>query len=424
MPWRDWIVGRRPSIVGLLAGGGSQFGAEHGVRLAVAGEPELARDARVVAGLEARGEAGQCILRLLHGRLGLLREERQHRLGEARQVPQRDRRLVAIGITTACIDRAEDGGGIIGIEEGAGTVIDGFAGDRDIVGVHHAMDEADQEPAHHQIRLHRDHRLEQAEIAVLRLRRLRMVARNDMVRQRPQALGVLPGREELEGADADVAGGDARQHRAGQDLVAHHRRPGQHEGERPRRRDAERRHRLADDVFAHHRPDGGAPVPAARIARAAGALELNVAAPSGAIDHLPEQDRPSVAELGHEVAELVAGIGGRDRRRALGHCVAREHGEALRPRKPDRIEPEFIRQPVIQPHQSRLRHGCRWSQREEALRQPGIGIIEGDGHGVSCFGASRPLVEKPDRERGFPPWRPSHTPASESATLRIWPRID
>ena len=37
-------------------------------------------------------------------------EQRQHRFGEPRQVPLRDRRLIAVGVAAGVIDRAEDRG--------------------------------------------------------------------------------------------------------------------------------------------------------------------------------------------------------------------------------------------------------------------------------------------------------------------------
>ena len=78
------------------------------------------------------------------------------------------------------------------------------------------------------------------------------------------------------------------------------------------------------DVFAQHRAEPGAPVAAARERRAAGALELDVAALAVAVDDLAEQERAAVAELGHEVAELVAGVEPGERLGALGHLVAGE----------------------------------------------------------------------------------------------------
>ena len=71
---------------------------------------------------------------------------------------------------------------------------------------------------------------------------------------------------------------------------------GRHDGERARRRDAERVHRLADHVLAQHRPDGRLAVAAAGERRAPRALEVQVATAAVDVDHLAEQQRAAVAE--------------------------------------------------------------------------------------------------------------------------------
>ena len=99
----------------------------------------------------------------------------------------------------------------------------------------------------------RDHGFEQRAVGTLGLRSVRIVPGDDVVGERAHASAIAARGEELEGADADVAGGDAGQHRAGQRGLAEDRLAGGDGGERARGRDAERGHRLADDVFAQHR---------------------------------------------------------------------------------------------------------------------------------------------------------------------------
>ena len=91
-------------------------------------------------------------------------EQRQQAFGEPRQVPQRDPRLVGVGVAALFVDRGEHGRRIVFVHEGAGAVIDGLAGDRGVVGVHDAVDEADQEPACDEIGLPRDDAFEQGVI--------------------------------------------------------------------------------------------------------------------------------------------------------------------------------------------------------------------------------------------------------------------
>ena len=145
-----------------------------------------------------------------------------------------------------------------------------------------------------------------------------------MIGEQPHGLGISAGGEILERADADMAGRDAGQHRAGQHGFAPHVLSRRHRGQGARRGHAKRRHRLADDVFAQHRPKRGAAIAAARERRPSGALELDVEARAVGGDDLAQQDGAPVAELRHEMAELVAGIGGGERRRAVGHQIAGE----------------------------------------------------------------------------------------------------
>jgi hypothetical protein len=122
-----------------------------------------------------------------------------------------------------------------------------------------------------------------------------------------------------------MARGHARQDRAGQRLLAHDELPGRRDGQRARGGDAERCRRLADEVFAQHRTEGGASVAAARERRASGTLELDVASSPVRADDLAEKDRPPVAELRDEPAELMAGIRERERLRACRNIVADEN---------------------------------------------------------------------------------------------------
>ena len=162
------------------------------------------------------------------------------------------------------------------------------------------------------LRLRVDHALEQRERVVAAAGGVGVVPRERVGGERDQRLAVAARGEELERADAEVARGHAREDRAGQHLLAHDALARRHGGERARGRDAERRHRLADDVLAQHRAERGASVAAARERRASRALELDVAPPPVVADDLAEQDRATVAELGDEPAELMAGVRERD----------------------------------------------------------------------------------------------------------------
>jgi alkanesulfonate monooxygenase SsuD/methylene tetrahydromethanopterin reductase-like flavin-dependent oxidoreductase (luciferase family) len=167
------------------------------------------------------------------------------------------------------------------------------------------VDEPDEQPLGDEPRLRVDHRVEERAVRALGARGIGIVPRDGVVGQQAHGLDVAAAREVLERAHADVAGRDARQHRAGQPLLAHDGVARRDRRQRARGRNAERRHRLAHEVLAQHRPDAPRAVAAARERRAPRALELDVAAHARPVDHLAEQDGPAVAQLRHEHAELV-----------------------------------------------------------------------------------------------------------------------
>ena len=201
-----------------------------------------------------------------------------------------------------------------------------------------------------------------------------------MVGEPPHAVGVAARGEKLEGADADMARRHAGQHRAGQHGLADHVLAGDDGGERARGRNAQREHRLADDVFAQHRPERRAAVAAAGERRGARALELDVAADAVRVDDLAEQDGAAVAELGHEMPELVAGIGHRDRIGAVGNASCRRGFRRPRARQQVGIEAELERQRPVQLDQPGRGHRGRRHAGEKARRQRRIGVLEGEMH--------------------------------------------
>ena len=136
------------------------------------------------------------------------------------------------------------------VHEGARTVIDGIARYRRVVGVHDAVDEADQQPACDQISLPCDHAVQKGMIRAVGMRQIGVVPADHVIRQPPHALGIATRRKILERSDTNVAGRDAGEDSARQRRLAQHALAGHDRGERARGWNAKRRHRLADDVFA------------------------------------------------------------------------------------------------------------------------------------------------------------------------------
>ena len=196
-----------------------------------------------------------------------------------------------------------------------------------------------------------------------------------VVGKRPHGLLVVVCRRPLHGADADMARGHARQHRAVEHRLAIDRLARRHHGQAPRGRNAERVHRLADDVFPQHRPERGAPVTPAGEPRLPCAFQLNVHAIAGWRDLLAEQDRAAIAE-GREVAELVAGVRLRDRSRAVGQGIARENRGAFGTLERLRVEAKHGRERPVERDQARLADRRRCRGRVEELRQLRVGVLE------------------------------------------------
>ena len=71
------------------------------------------------------------------------------------------------------------------------------------------------------------------------------------------------------------------------------------------------------------------------------------------VDHFAEEDGPAVAELRHELPELMPGIRHRERLALLRHAVSREHFDALWRRQRLGIEPKLEREFFVELKQPR-----------------------------------------------------------------------
>ena len=152
-------------------------------------------------------------------------------------------------------------------------------------------------------------------------------------------------------------------------------------GKRPGRRDTKRVHRFADQVFTQHGPERCPAVAGARKGSGTRAFELNVTTTSVAVDHLAQEQRPPVAKLGHEAAELVAGVRLGQRRRSLGCLIAGKDPRAFLGIESAGIQSQFFSQFTVELNQPRLRHLRRLPGYVEALKFARIGIVEGEACG-------------------------------------------
>ena len=104
---------------------------------------------------------------------------------------------------------------------------------------------------------------------------------------------------------------------------------------------------------------------------------------AGRRDLLAEQDRAAVAETS-EVAELMAGIGLRDRPRAWRQRVAGENRGSCRIIERRCIEAQVTRQGAVEDDKPRLRDGRRPDVGEEELRQLRIRVFQAPTGHSSC----------------------------------------
>ena len=147
---------------------------------------------------------------------------------------------------------------------------------------------------------------------------------DDVIGELRDLLMLVAVEEHLERAEAHMRGRQARHHGGGFDALAIHLLVAADDAQRAPGGDAQAVHGFRTQVFADAGAQHGAAVAAARIGRDAGALELHIPELSGAVAYLAQQDRAPVAQLRHEVAELVSGVEHGQRIAARQQAVADE----------------------------------------------------------------------------------------------------
>ncbi len=98
-------------------------------------------------------------------------DQRHQGIGQSRQVPLRDGRLVAVAVTPAFgIGGVRRPLQVVFLQPAVRAVIDAFAQDRHVVGVHHAVHETDTHPARDQLCCALADGIEELAVAVFGLR--------------------------------------------------------------------------------------------------------------------------------------------------------------------------------------------------------------------------------------------------------------
>ena len=262
-------------------------------------------------------------------------EQRQQRLGEPGEVPLRDDRLVAVGVAAALVDRAEDRGRVVGVEERARAVVDGLAGDRRVVGVHDAVHEADEHPLRDERGLRRDDGLEQRQAAAPRGR----AGGAGRSRGRPAGAAGRGRRWRGRTGSCRPAGGCARPARARRPAASSRAAPGRPVATTASERVVGMPRACIASLTTCSRsigPTAARPSPPRANGVRPGALEVQVAAPAvGSTSSPSSSARPSPSR-GDEAAELVAGVRLRDRPRAVAGRRADEQAQAVVAAQPRR----------------------------------------------------------------------------------------
>ena len=331
--------------------------------------------------LESDGEFRQRFLRQLDRVAFIGIQKWQQRFGQAGQIPLRDRRLISIGVTALAIDRTEDRGGIVDVHECTRAVINRLPRERHIVGVHHPMNEADQQPLGDEGGLALDHSLQKRAGRIFGVRCFWKMAHSRVLRESAKFLQPTPCSRKLKCPHADVARRHSGENRPRQFGLTNDSLAGRRDRKAACSGDSQCMHGLADDVFPQHRTEGRATVSPARKRGSPRALELNIEAATIRREVLPEKNRPPVTQHG-EVAELVTGISLCDRGRAIGNRISRKNRRSLAGVESVGIQAQRARQRVVENRQARLAHGHRISLRIKNLRQPFVGMIESPSDGM------------------------------------------
>ena len=258
-------------------------------------------------------------------------DEREKSFGEAGEVPLGDAGLVLISVAALLIDVAEFPGGIKVVHESAGTVVNGFAGEAHVVGVHDSVDEAHAHPLRNEFRLAGDDLLKKSEGTGSP----GIVATIGVFDQGLQALKITACGKELRGANAEMRTGDAGKDASFFGSLAEDQLPAGNGGEGAGGGDAHRVHCFRDKIFAEDGTKSGAAIALAGKGGRSGPFELNVLAAD-----LAEQDGAAVTELRREAAELVAGVGHCERFGSFGNGITRKDGETFFAAKKLRIDSE------------------------------------------------------------------------------------
>ena len=176
-------------------------------------------------------------------------DQRQKCLAQYEAVPLADLRLHTVGVAALLVGMVADMAWIVGFNEAERTVIQCQPDDRHIIGVHHAMYEADSLPMRYQIRGPTGYLGQQRLVGISGVLQFRVKTGNHVVGQDFQLLRPIVVIPVFKRSEAHKTGRHAGQYGYGFRSLAHHQLIGADQRQRTRSRDAKRRHRLRAQVF-------------------------------------------------------------------------------------------------------------------------------------------------------------------------------
>src|SRR5205085_5536617 len=366
-----------------------------------------------------------CELRLELPRKGLERRSERVGLGEEAEgggeldyVPMDRFGLAGEGVEAIVVEIGGGEGRLPIRREAPGAVVEALAGDRDIVAVEDAMDEAGGDVGGGEAGAFADDVGEQAGGGVLAAFLAVIVAQAIIGEALHLFLRVEPG-EALEGADADMAVLEPDEDRGaggGGLIVALQSLAGLDQREGLGGLDAQCLQHLGGEDLAHAALQSQTAVAEAGVGGLARALGAEIEQPARAVAELGEEETPPVADVGIIGAELVPMIAQRQR---LGEVV-RERLEAAEAAEPllvrQGVEPDRRRPAVVAEAKDRLREigGADGIVEGFAeLEDRGIGRVGGAGWLVGHRATPKRRRRRRFRIRAGPPASRSRPPSPD-----------
>ena len=160
-----------------------------------------------------RGEIIDHRRRLCDGLVIICVDQAKEAFGKAGEVPCGHVGLIAVSVAALLVNGREARLRAVAVEEGTGAIVNRFARNGHVVGVHHTVHKADIDPLRDKARLPFGNALQEAEVAAFAPHKIGIMARYGVIRELLQHFSVAACRKKLKAADPQVRACNARQHR-------------------------------------------------------------------------------------------------------------------------------------------------------------------------------------------------------------------